>query len=60
MSVTFGTAKQWVVTSTRKDINKSVSFKVWAETEKQAALQGHGLAKRKCPLYELVSVKEVA
>lgn len=57
MAVSFGTSKQWVVTSTRKDINKSVSFKVQAETEKLAALQGLSLARRKCPLYELASVK---
>lgn len=58
MKVSFGTSKQWVVTSTRKDIGKSVSFKVWAETGKLAAIQGQALATRKCPLYELVSVKE--
>ena len=58
MKVSFGTSKQWVVTSTRKDIGKSVSFKVWAETEKLAAIQGQALATRRCPLYRLVSVKE--
>lgn len=58
MKVSFGTAKKWVVTSIRKDINKLVSFNVWAETEKLAAIQGQALATRKCPLYNLVSVKE--
>lgn len=58
MTATYETAKQWVVTATRKDIGKSVSFKVWAETEKLAALYGLMLAVRKSPMYELASVRE--
>lgn len=58
MTATYETAKQWVVTATRKDINKSVSFKLWAETEKLAAIYGLMLAVRKSPMYELVSVRE--
>ena len=58
MKAPYETAKQWVVTATRKDINKSVSFKVWAETEKVAAICGLRLAIRKSPMYEIASVKE--
>lgn len=58
MTATYETAKQWVVTATRKDINKSVSFKVWAETEKLASIYGLMLAIRKSPMYELTSVRE--
>lgn len=58
MAVSFGTARQWVVTSTRKDTNQSVSFRVWAETEGRAAIQGQALAVRRCPLYRLTSVRE--
>ena len=58
MNKPYETAKQWIVTATRKDINKSVSFKVWAETEKLAAIYGLILAVRKSPMYELSSVKE--
>ena len=58
MKTPYETAKQWVVTATRNDINKSVSFKVWAETEKLAALCGLRLAVRKNPMYELSSVRE--
>ena len=58
MTATYETAKQWVVTAASKDIGKSVSFKVWAETEKLAAIYGLMLAVRKSPMYELVSVRE--
>ena len=58
MMAPYETAKQWVVTATRKDINKSVSFKVWAETEKLAAICGLRLAIRKSPMYEFASVRE--
>ena len=58
MNKPYETAKQWIVTATRKDINKSASFKVWAETEKLAAIYGLILAVRKSPMYELSSVKE--
>lgn len=58
MTAPYETAKQWVVTATRKDIGKSVSFKVWAETEKLAVLCGLRLAIRKSPMYELASVRE--
>ena len=58
MTAPYETAKQWVVTATREDINKSVSFKVWAPTEKLAAFCGLRLAVRKSPMYELASVKE--
>ena len=58
MTAPYETAKQWVVTATRKDIGKSVSFKVWAETEKLAVLGGLRLAIRKSPMYELASVRE--
>ena len=58
MNKPYETAKQWIVTATRNDINKSVSFNVWAETEKLAAICGLRLAVRKSPMYELSSVKE--
>ena len=42
MAVFFGTAKQWVVTSTRKDINKSVAFKVQGPLYELASVKVEG------------------